>query len=280
MSNRQQENQQASNDHWPDMSRVWKQIGPPLRPSQQDLDFVAEEIHSWTQEQGVPRALILGVTPELYRLPWPEETKLMAVDHTQEMIDTLWPGPKESAICADWPGMPVESNSRDIVLCDGGLHLVDYPDGQYQLIKTLQRVIRPGGLCIFRLFAPPRNRETVQRVLKDLFNSKVPDLNILKLRLGMALQKNNTEGVALKMVWETLHQVAPDFERLAKEIDWPLEHLLAINAYRNSSSRYYFLTTDEVKDLFDEGFTLENVHVPGYKLGERCPTVVFRRTGS
>lgn len=280
MNNKQQENEQSSADHWPDMSKVWEQIGQPLRPTQQDLDFLSEEIKLWADKNGIPRALILGVTPELYHLPWPNETDLMAVDHTQEMIDTIWPGSKDSAICADWPNMPIESNSRDIVMCDGGLHLLDYPDGQIQLIKTLQRVIAPGGLCIFRLFALPKHRETVEQVLDDLFNSNIPNLNILKLRLGMALQTSKTEGVVLENVWETLHQAAPDFERLANKIHWPLEHLLAINAYKNSPSRYYFLKTDEVKDLFDERFSVKNVHVPDYDLGERCPTVVFCRNGS
>lgn len=270
----------AMTNHWPDIAQQWEQVGIPLRPSVQDISFLNDAIDSWVRDKGTPRVLILGVTPELYRFPWPTGTDVLAVDHTQNMIDTIWPGPRNAVICANWTTMPLQKGSRDIVLCDGGVHLLAYPGGHRQLVRTLHRVIASGGVCIFRLFVPPEKREEVDEVLQDLLEAKISNLNILKLRLGMALHEDITKGIQLKRIWDTIHRVAPDFNRLASRIGWPIEHLLVINTYRNSSTRYFFLSLDDVHHLFCEnpgGFTLETVCVPTYELGMRCPTIVLAR---
>jgi len=44
------------------------------------------------------------------------------VDRTQAMVDNLWPGPKQEAHCTDWLALTLPDGSRDLVLCDGGLH--------------------------------------------------------------------------------------------------------------------------------------------------------------
>jgi SAM-dependent methyltransferase len=267
--------------HWPDIARLWQQVGPPLRPSGQDIAILTGILSPRGRDRGAPRALILGVTPELYSLPWPQGTDLVAADHTRGMIDVVWPGPRNAVVCADWTTLPFKDGSRDVVLCDGGIHLLSYPDSHWLFVRTLRRVVAAGGLCLFRLFIPPRRREAPGRVLDDLREGKIPNLNILKLRLGMSLQENVTRGTALGQVWNAVHEAAPDFERLASRIGWPLDHLLAINTYRNSEIRYHFLDLDEVRRLFCDdpgGFELVTIQVPTYELGDRCPTIVLRRT--
>lgn len=259
---------------------MWSQVGPPLRPCLEDVTFVETEVNRWADSNEAPRALILGVTPELYHLPWPEGTDVMAVDHTQEMINALWQGPKGAVLCAEWTSIPLPDASRDIVLCDGGLHLLSYPAGQTDLVEMMSQLVAPGGLFIVRLFAPFGPQETPDDVLEDLINGKIPNLNILKLRLGMSMQPNATNGVALAEVWEKLRSVAPDFDELATHIGWPIEHLLVINSYHESRNKYYFVTVDEVRRLFCDspgGFELECIHTPDYELSDRCPTIVFRR---
>jgi SAM-dependent methyltransferase len=266
--------------HWPDIAKMWKQVGPPLRPSSQDITFLNNTINPWVRDNGSPRALILGVTLELYRLLWPNGTDLLAVDHTRGMINSIWPGPPDAAIYADWTDMPLPDSSRDIVLCDGGIHLLAYPHEHREFIRTLRRVTSPNGICVFRLFIPPKEREEPDKVLRDLLDAKIANLNLLKLRLGMALHNDITQGVQLRHVWNALYEAAPDFNLLASRLGWPLEHLLVINTYRDCPNRYCFLDLDDVCRIFCEnpgGFKLEAVHVPTYELGERCPTIVFRR---
>jgi hypothetical protein len=262
------------------MARQWQQVGPPLRPAPQDVAFCQDVVREWAGQGGPPRVLLLGVTPELYRLPWPKGTDFLAVDHTQAMIDMVWPGPKEAAQCADWLALALPDGSRDVVLCDGGLQFLGYPQEQRQLARLLRGILSDQGLFILRLFVPSPQRESPDAVLDDLLAGRVPNLNVLKLRLWMSMQASAEEGVELATVWSAIHEAAPDLAALASRIGWTLEHMRVINAYRGSAERYHLVTVDQVLDLFcgsPGGFAVHSVRVPSYELGRQCPTVVLRR---
>ena len=265
---------------WGDIAPNWNRVGPPLRPCAEDLDFFTETVELWARRHGAPRALILGVTPEIYHLRWPTGSHVLAADHTQSMIDCVWPGPIEQAILADWTALPLQPSSRDIALCDGGIHLLAHPHGHRLLVGELHRIVAEEGLCILRLFVPPAEREAPETVLRDLAEGEISSLNVLKLRLGMALQDDIDVGVQLHHVWDVIHQFEPDFRRLASLTGWPLEHLLAIDSYRNCPATYSFLSLADVRRLFCDdpgGFEIAAIHEPSYELGERCPTLVLRR---
>lgn len=266
-------------DHWPLMARQWEQVGPPLRPSAEDVALYQHAAGRWRGTRP-PRVLIMGVTPELYRLGWPDGTDILAVDNAKEMIEHVWPGPRSAAVCADWTDMPLPPASRDIAVCDGGLSVLAYPDRLRALLDQLRRVLAPGGLFIVRMFVPPAARETPDAVLRDLFAGLIPDLNALKLRLWTAMSGPVEEGVSVQHVWRAVHHAEPDFERLAGRLGWPLEHLLAIDAYRDSPARYYFPTVEDVRRVFGGELGIESVSTPAYPLGDRCPIVALRRLSS
>jgi hypothetical protein len=266
--------------YWPEAARQWQQVGSPLRPAPEDIGFYSQAVQEWVRHRGAPRVLLLGVTPELYRLPWPKGTDFLAVDCTQAMIDNVWPGPKEAVQRTDWLALALPDSSRDVVLCDGGLPLLAYPQEQRRLVRLLRAALSDQGLCVLRLYVPPARPERPDTVLKDLLEGRIPNLNILKLRLSMSLLESAGDGVELGTVWRALHEAAPDLEGLASRIGWPVEHMLAINTYRGSTDRFYFATVDQVADLFcgsPGGFEAHSLHVPSYELGERCPTIVLRR---
>lgn len=267
--------------HWHEMGRLWAQLGAPLRPPSEDIRFYTKILRRWTQDSSVPpRALILGVTVELYHLPWPSGTRLLALDHTGGMIHAVWPGGRNTAICGNWKEIPLAANSQDIVFCDGGISVLAYPCETRQMIEALERVLSPRGICVFRLYTPPAKRESPDSVLADLVAGRIASLNLLKLRLAMAMQTDAREGIQVQRIWNAINRAAPDFETLASRIGWKLEHLMAINAYRNSTARYYFPAEAQVLELFEErkgAFKMEEGHRPKYVLGERCPTLVFRR---
>jgi SAM-dependent methyltransferase len=283
----------AARAHWAQIARRWAQLGPPLRPAPQDVTFYAAAVAEWAgerREKGgrlpAPRALILGVTPELCRLPWPAGSNVLAVDHTPEMIHAVWPGPGTTAVastvaCGDWTTLPLADASRDVVMCDGGLLLLPYPDAHRALARELARVVAPGGRCVMRLFVPPAERATTDAVFRDLLAGRIANLNLLKVRLWMALHDNPADGVPLRRVWAAIHDAAPDLTALAARLGWPAEHLLAINAYRDSPACYHLVGPAEVRRIFcgvGGSFTFANALVPHYELGDWCPTVVLRRT--
>ena len=267
-------------DHWERFSRNYSLNVPPIRPSSEDLAYCWEIANDWIQKRGVPRVLLLGVTPGLYHLPWPKGTDLLAVDRSQAMIDTVWPGPQDGAQCADWLSMDLSEGSRDIVLCDGGLHLLTYPQGQHELIRLLHRILSDEGLCIFRLFVLPSQRETPDVVIGDLLDGKISNLSILKLRLFMSMHRDAEEGVELGEVYDALIKAAPDLEALAVKIGWSKEHMLVINNYRGLKSIFHLLTIEQTIEMFCSnpgGFRVHRVLTPAYEPVQRCPTVALQR---
>jgi hypothetical protein len=265
---------------WPKLAAYWPHVVPPLRPASQDLGFYWNAAQEWIRLHGVPRVLLLGVTPVLYSLPWPRGTDFLAVDRTQSMIDLLWSGPREAVQCNDWRSLALPDGSRDIVLCDGGLHLLTYPEEQQKLVLLLKHLLSENGLCLFRLFVPPTQRESPEAVLADLFNGKISNLSILKLRMGMALRNHAEQGVALGDIFQKIQDAVPDLESLAIKIGWPVEHMLAIKGYQGVAFRYHYVTVQEASDMFcvkPGGFQIERLETPTYDLGQYCPTIIMKR---
>jgi SAM-dependent methyltransferase len=269
----------VSQEHWPLMAQYWAQIGPPLRPAAKDLAAYQSCANEWIKAHGPPRVLLLGVTPEIYALRWPRGHDFVAVDQTRTMIDYVWPGGGNEIVEANWLDLPLASASRDLAFCDGGLHLLEYPLAQSLLVNRLHDVIARGGRCIFRLFAAPLVGESAGRVINDLLAGGIPDLNVLKLRLGMALQKSPEAGVKVREIWRALWEPAGDWDRLAAKLGWSVECLRPIDAYQNSESRYHFVSEAQAIELFcrDGKFVCLGSHRSGYVLGERCPIVIFER---
>jgi SAM-dependent methyltransferase len=263
--------------HWAGLARHWQLTGSPLRPAPADVVGYQHFVDGWS---GVsPRVLLLGVTPELYRMPWPADRDFLAVDRTPAMIQTVWPGPVTEVCQGDWTELPLPPASRDLALCDGGLHLLDHPVSQACLVKRLHEVMAPRGRVILRLFTRPERFETPTRVISDLMGGGVPNLNVLKLRLGMALQTSSSDGVGLATIWRYLREAGGDWETLAARLGWPLDHLQVIDSYRESPLRYSFLSRQETEALFlwGGGFRCLGYHESHYNLSERCPVVAFER---
>src|SRR5689334_6434685 len=154
--------------HWPTLSKHWNQVGPPLRPSNEDLAFLAH--HRPTVPAGRrARALILGVTPEIYQT-LREDWDVLAVDNNPGMIESVWPGSATEIVQADWRELALPPSSRDVAFMDGGLHLLRYPDDQQLFVSRLHDVLAPDSKFILRLFVPPLRRETPDQVIAELFD--------------------------------------------------------------------------------------------------------------
>lgn len=266
--------------HWQAIARRWSQVGSPLRPAPEDVEIFQGIVDEWAATHGSPRVLLFGVTPEIYQMAWPAGTDFAAVDRSEAMIGGVWPGPAEAVTCASWLEVPHEDASRDMMFCDGGLHLLPWPHDQRALAREVARLVSRGGLFVLRLFAPPSEHETPESVLADLLAGNIRDLNVLKLRLGMSLQEAHGRGVKLAKVWQTLATAAPDFPSLARRIAWPVEHLLAINSYKDSSDEYCFVTSEQAIETFcgEGNFEVVRIAYPEIVLGERCPILILRRT--
>lgn len=274
---------------WPDIARLWREVGSPLRPVKADLDLYAAAAGGWSPAKGdrargtaAPRVLLMGVTPELHGLAWPAGTDFQAVDRTQEMIDYVWPGPTESAHCRDWLELGFPRESRDIVLCDGGFTILAYPSMHQSVVRSLREIVSPGGRVILRLYVPKITRETPAHIMQDLVAGRVRDLNALKLRLCAAMSQGPNRSVELGNVWLEIHRILPDFENVTMGLGWTRDHVQLIHLYRDSKTRYYYPTCDDVREVFTRdagGFNFLQVATPSYELGSQCPVIAFERCG-
>jgi len=197
------------------------------------------------------------------------------------MIRAVWPGSPSRVVCLDWRqlGRVHAAGSIDLVVCDGGWHLLPWPLAQSELATCIAGLLAPGGLALVRLFALPEVREAPEAVLADLLAGRISDMNRLKLRLGMALQRGPEEGVRLGDVWDRVATVAADLAALADRLGWPREHAEALVSYRGSDDRYHFVGRDAVVGCLEATAKLRcrRTHTPGYASGSQFQTIVLER---
>jgi phenylacetate-CoA ligase len=266
-------------DHWDRHARQWSQIGAPLRPATEDIDLLRRLIAKACKAAKctAPRALLLGVTPEIAAMPWPSGTRLSALDHSLAMIRHVWPAPEGSAVaCGEWATMPLRDGTFDVVTGDGCFSLLGQPEGYHTVAQEVRRVLTDNGRFLIRLFVRPDSAETLDRVFDDLRAGRIGNFHVFKWRLAMALHGNSPGGVRLDDIWNAWNEAVPDPADLAQKLGWPLETVRTIEAYRGIGTRYTFPTLTEAVELFSGCFERTACHVPDYELGDRCPTLVFK----
>ncbi len=266
---------------WNSLASRWDKHGSPLRPSQLDAAHYQAAVDDLARRRAIDRAVILGVTPEIYRLTWPEDTTVLAIDRSRDMIERVWPGPRERALLGEWTEPLLEAGSVQIAICDGGFHLLDYPVGQTALVAQLARMLDRGGRAVFRLFLPPSDAMTPEAVIAALAAGQIPNMNVLKLRLGHALMRSPEDGVALDAVWTFLHDHIGDRDAFFADLGPTWKDADVIDLYRGSPARYHFASLDAVKRLFVQDgaglFEIVAVNFPDQLLGDQCPHLIVER---
>lgn len=265
-------------DQFSSHARAWNRLGPPLRPAPEDVRVAERYVEATPARPGSPfRALILGVTPELACMRWPENTELVAVDRSRVMIDAVWPAGRlpcrGHALCADWSEVPLESGSIDAVLGDGSFTLLAWPDAQRGVLRELRRLIAERGRLVLRVFVLPERREDVAAVLRDLDGGRIGSFHVFRWRLAMSLQRELERGVSLRDVWQLWQRLDLDRDALALRHGWPRDSIDSIDAYRQAEGQLWFPTLSQARALLAEEFRELDCHLPGYELGACFPTL-------
>jgi len=264
-------------DHWQRHAATWQHFGSPLRPCAIDVQWVESAVH--TIRPGVDQAVLLGVTPELAHMRWPEDARLLAVDQNPEMIQRLWlpsPPDKGRVICGDWQHIPLKNGSVDAVVGDGVLVFFKQPTEAEVLLQEIRRLLRSHGRFLLRVFVRPPHRESLAQLHEALAAGFIGSFHAYKWRLAMALQPSLAVGVRPVDVWRAWRQWVPSAGLLQELTGWPLEQIETIDAYRDAKASYYFPTLDELRQLLDGYFEIDDLCIPAYELGERCPLLSLR----
>lgn len=239
-------------------------------------------VSAWQGEHAgaPPRALVLGVTPELVKLPWPTGASVVAVDRSEAMIAAMWSGAGDvasaRAVCGDWRALPCADGSVDLALGDGCFSMLAYPEGYRAVAAEIRRVLAPGGRFVMRFFASPPAPEELASVAADLDAGRIETFHAFKWRLAMATQRSPEEGARLDSIWDAWREMCPDPTRLAAERGWSAEEIATIDAYRGAHVTYSFPALAGIGAVLGDDLVELSCHVPRYELGQRCPTFVYR----
>lgn len=267
--------------HWNSMARQWRLLGPPLRPCDEDIFAMERAVRAEGERLGGSplRALMFGVTPEIAVMAWPAGSHLAAVDRSPEMLTGVWPGdrPGRRAICGDWIETLAQAGPLDVVVGDGNLTTLDFPDEWERLARTTYEVLTDSGVLIIRCRILPEIPETPGAVFHSLAARQIGSFHAFKLRLAMALQPEPGAGVRLHDVWRAWHDAGIDQQRLHAETGWPLDVIRTIDLYQDKSLRLSFPTRAQTMASFEDGFRPESWIAGAYELGECNPILILRR---
>ena len=270
--------------HWRTFAGGWNLLGSPLRPCAEDVCAFREMLTAETdlfRTAERKRVWLLGITPEIAAARWLQDLDLLAVEHARAMIEAVWPGDtdRRQAICANWLHAPFADESFDLVIGDGCLTVVDFPDGLSRLLASVRRCLRPDGSLILRLFCRPDVAETPDAVITALHSGGIGSFHAFKWRLAMALQgMADAPDVAVGAVWQAWREARIDARELAEARGWLPEQVGTIEFYRGSAARYNFMRFDDtIRHLRRAGFDLVATRIGSYELAERCPHVLLRK---
>ena len=269
---------------WENWAGRWTKIQPPARPIAEEITAFEAFADAACAGAGrrAPRALLLGVTPEIATMRWPTGTRLLALDLSPAMIRHLWPreAARDAVVGrADWRAMPIRDQSYDLAIGDGVLLWQRYPDDFHALAGELRRVLRDDGALILRLFSKPERHDPLDVIFDDLRRGRIPNSAVAHLRLGMALRRDLASGTRLSDVYDAWHANVPDEHKLLPSLGWWPEWLGTFEVYRGLDTSLAFLTVAELCDVFSPAFRLAECRVPSYDELGMCPTVVFKPKG-
>jgi SAM-dependent methyltransferase len=266
---------------WGRHAGQWSRVGTPLKPSLEDGELTLAALQPvFDRHPERCRIAILGVTPELVQLPWPQTVVLQAYDHSAGMIAKVWqPNPvvASSVQQVDWCELPLDSAMLHAAVGDGSLNVLPHLGDYGGVLRELNRVLVPKGRVVIRCFIRPDVTETLDDVVSAIQAAKVGSFHALKWRFAMSLANVPGSSVAVSDIHRAIEDRFPSRGALAQATGWPEAVIDTIDAYRDSPTRYSFPTLTEMRERCLTYFDVESVTQGTYELADRCPTLTLMR---
>jgi len=279
------EETKPADPYWARIAALYAQMRPPLRPSGEDIRFYEETVGAYAlrHPKQANRALLLGVTPDIAAMRWPLSFSLLGIDHSNEMVKGVWPGNvpgRRWAVNGNWLSLPKRPSSCDIVIGDGSMNCLRYPDDQRAFAGSVRGVLKREGIFILRCFTQPVQQERPDQVLEDAMRGEIPTFTQFRFRLLMAMQPSTRAGVAVNDAYRFWTSHGARESLLLSRTDWESE-LDYIEVYRDGGAVHTFPTLAEFRAKLSEFFDEISVSFPTYYAGDRCPRLVLtpRRSG-
>jgi hypothetical protein len=266
-------------EYWDSFAKVYARLGSPLTPCGDDARFMEGAADQWVASHRGERlhALLLGVTPGLAQISWPPGSCLTAIDRSLAMVRAIWPGDVASvrwALQADWLALPLRESSFGMVVGDGSINVLRYPEGYRALARSVRAALGADGTFALRAFVQPAVKEDPADVIAGL--PRNASFHHFKLRLLMALQPSAEEGSHLNRIYDYWTGSGIDRAALALQTGWNRDEIDTIDRYQGLAAFYTFPTLEELRARLGEFFGEISALVPSYDMGKGCPTLVMR----
>jgi SAM-dependent methyltransferase len=258
---------------WDRHAAQWSAVGPPLRPSAEDLRLYREALPSGGH------VLLLGVTPELARLALDLGARVTALDSNVAMIRAHFPEPPPPgarALLGDWRDIPAPDGAFTAAIGDGFTTVLGSAPAARRALSELRRVLAPGAALVLRHFLRPDPPESSAEVFADLLAGRIPSFHDFKWRLAHALPQDGEAGVRVGDIHAAWEARGLDPSAVAAELGWDPRVVRTIDAYRDLDQTYLFPTLAELSALYAPLFSQATLRFPTYPLGARCPLTTHR----
>jgi SAM-dependent methyltransferase len=266
---------------WDIRAAGW-QVAPPLSPSSDDVAWYESKASELAQslEGNLRHALLLGVTPPIAAMHWPNGTRLVAVDWSEVMFRHVWPKrglPQgAAAVRGDWRELPLATGSMDFAISDGCYPALGSLQDAAHLNRELHRVLRPHGLFCLRCYCRPEKPRAVTHLFEDLVSGRMRNPGLFRWLLAVAVHGESQEGVSLHDVWKVWNERRPDPGALRDHCGWTDKALADMDFWGTADARFSFPTYDELARLAEPFFEIVTRDLPGYEMGERFPRLILR----
>jgi SAM-dependent methyltransferase len=266
--------------YWERRAQAWR-IVPPLSPAAEDVAWYETAARRAAAESGRPlRALLLGVTPAIAAMRWPDGTRLVAVDWAEGMLRRIWPQTAVPAgavpLRGDWRALPLADAAFDLVLGDGCTSMLGNLEEAARAHDEVRRVLRPGGLYALRCFCRLEPTPSVESLLADLLAGRHGNLDLFRWLLAMAVQGDGPAGVELAAAFRAWRARVPDNAALCARMGWTADALANMGAWKDAGIRFCFPSRAELARLTAPGFERLAWELPEYEPAMCFPRLLLR----
>ncbi|HUL96513.1 MAG TPA: class I SAM-dependent methyltransferase [Usitatibacter sp.] len=266
--------------YWDERSCNW-QVAAPISPQDGDIRFYEARAAGSAQGEQPLRALLLGVTPPVAGMRWPDATRLVVLDWSAGMFRNVFPRWNAPSRCGlvrgDWRQMPLAPASFDFVVGDGCYSTFGDARGPVLLNEEAARVLRPGGEFCLRCHRRPDTPPAIDALFKPLLDGRMRNLDMFRWLLAMAAHGEASEGIRLGDVWEAWHAHVPDVSAAQQRLGWTHQAVANMERWKGAATRYFFPSLAQLHEFAGAHFEVESCELPNYAWGEHFPRLVLRR---
>ncbi|TIX51141.1 class I SAM-dependent methyltransferase [Alteraurantiacibacter aquimixticola] len=263
---------------WGTEGSLWLSIPQPFVPSPEDLALLRQACAAQLRDGGAPlRVLMLGVTPGLTAIDWPDGSTLDAVDFDPVMIETLWRDREgASCHCAPWQDMPFPDDHFDVVIGDCSFNalpaIADY-DG---VLNEVLRILRPSGTLAVRFFMQPAPRLTLAALMHDAAE-KYAGFRDAAMRLMIPMASSDPDGTShSRAIPGKVAEQCGDLDSFLAALGQEGEAKERALKTFGFDQRLNYPTREQVRTIFGRFFAEVDIVFPDYDCGFLCPMVSAR----